>query len=63
METLGKEQIEQFHRGFAALITRRRMQQAVSELFGETALLFKDKINFKLPGGDGFKEHHGHGSD
>ncbi len=25
--------------------------------FGEESVLFKDKINFKLPGGDGFKEH------
>lgn len=46
-----------FHDGFSSLITRRRMQQAVSELFGEEAVLFKDKINFKMPGGDGFKEH------
>jgi ectoine hydroxylase-related dioxygenase (phytanoyl-CoA dioxygenase family) len=46
-----------FHPGFSNLITRKRMQQAVSELFGEPAVLFKDKINFKLPGGDGFKEH------
>ncbi len=46
-----------FHQGFSTLITARRMQQAVSELFGESAVLFKDKINFKLPGGDGFKEH------
>jgi len=46
-----------YHAGYAALITRRRMQQAVSELFGEPAALFKDKINFKLPGGDGFKAH------
>jgi ectoine hydroxylase-related dioxygenase (phytanoyl-CoA dioxygenase family) len=46
-----------FHEGFARLITQRRMQQAVSELFGEPAVLFKEKINFKLPGGDGFKEH------
>lgn len=46
-----------FHAGFGQLITRRRMQQAVSELLGEPAVLFKDKINFKLPGGDGFKEH------
>jgi ectoine hydroxylase-related dioxygenase (phytanoyl-CoA dioxygenase family) len=46
-----------FHEGFAGLITRRRMQQAVSELFGEEAVLFKEKINFKLPGGDGFREH------
>jgi ectoine hydroxylase-related dioxygenase (phytanoyl-CoA dioxygenase family) len=46
-----------FHEPFARLITQRRMQQAVSELFGEPAVLFKDKINFKLPGGDGFKAH------
>jgi ectoine hydroxylase-related dioxygenase (phytanoyl-CoA dioxygenase family) len=46
-----------YHDGFSKLITARRMQQAVSELFGEEAILFKDKINFKLPGGDGFKEH------
>jgi len=46
-----------YHEGFAKLITARRMQQAVSELFGEEAVLFKDKINFKLPGGDGFREH------
>ena len=46
-----------YHQGFSKLITARRMQQAVSDLFGEEAVLFKDKINFKLPGGDGFKEH------
>jgi ectoine hydroxylase-related dioxygenase (phytanoyl-CoA dioxygenase family) len=46
-----------FHEGFSALITRRRMHQAVCELFGEEAVLFKDKINFKLPGGDGFRAH------
>ena len=51
------EDFVSFHEGFARLITRRRMQQAVSDLFGESAVLFKDKINFKLPGGDGFKEH------
>ena len=51
------ENFVSFHEGFAGLITRRRMQQAVSELLGEPAVLFKDKINFKLPGGDGFKEH------
>jgi hypothetical protein len=46
-----------YHDGFSTLITARRMRHAVSELFGEEAVLFKDKINFKLPGGDGFKEH------
>ena len=33
------------------------MHQAGQELFGEPAVLFKDKINFKLPGGDGFEAH------
>lgn len=46
-----------FHRGFSRMITARKMQQAVSDLLDEPAVLFKDKINFKLPGGDGFKEH------
>ncbi|MDT8321866.1 MAG: phytanoyl-CoA dioxygenase family protein [Xanthomonadales bacterium] len=46
-----------YHEGFSKLITARRMQQAVCELFGEPAVLFKDKINFKLPGGDGFRAH------
>jgi len=46
-----------YHEGFSKLITQKRMQQAVTELFGEEAVLFKDKINFKLPGGDGFREH------
>jgi hypothetical protein len=51
------EDFVSFHEGFAELITRRRMQEAVSDLFVETAVLFKDKMIFKLPGGDGFKEH------
>ncbi|HET6593314.1 MAG TPA: phytanoyl-CoA dioxygenase family protein, partial [Xanthomonadales bacterium] len=29
-----------YHEGFSKLITARRMQQAVSELFGEEAVLF-----------------------
>ena len=45
------------HDGFAKLIQNARRAQAVSELFGEPAVLFKDKINFKLPGGDGFRAH------
>lgn len=45
------------HAGFSELITRRKMLQAVDDLFGEPSVLFKDKINFKLAGADGFKEH------
>lgn len=46
-----------FHEGFRALYLRGRVQAAVSTLLDEPATLFKDKINFKLPGGDGFKAH------
>jgi len=46
-----------FHAGFAALCDGDKLRGAVSSLFGEPAVLFKDKINFKLPGGDGFKPH------
>ena len=33
------------------------MLGVVAQLFGEPAVLFKDKINFKMSGGDGFKAH------
>ena len=43
--------------GFAALCDGDKLRGYASRLFGEPAVLFKDKINFKLPGGDGFKPH------
>ena len=46
-----------FHAGFAALCDGDKLRGSVSRLLGEAAVLFKDKINFKLPGGDGFKPH------
>jgi hypothetical protein len=46
-----------FHVGFAALCDGDKLCGVASRLFGEPAVLFKDKINFKLPGGDGFKPH------
>ena len=46
-----------FHDGFAGLCDDDKLRGSVSRLFGEPAVLFKDKINFKLPGGDGFKPH------
>ncbi len=45
-----------FHSGFDALLNGR-LRDDSSRLFGEQAVMFKDKINFKLPGGDGFKPH------
>jgi ectoine hydroxylase-related dioxygenase (phytanoyl-CoA dioxygenase family) len=46
-----------YHTGFSHLVMGPKMLAAVSELLAEPAVLFKDKINLKLPGGDGFKAH------
>ena len=46
-----------YHEGFRGLLADPRMQGAVEQLLGARAVLFKEKINFKLPGGDGFKPH------
>jgi hypothetical protein len=46
-----------YHEGFRELFDDDRILGRVSELFGETAVMFKEKINFKYPGGDGFKHH------
>ncbi len=46
-----------FHEGFRGLAIETPIAGMVSELMGEPACLFKDKINFKLPGGSGFEPH------
>jgi ectoine hydroxylase-related dioxygenase (phytanoyl-CoA dioxygenase family) len=49
------ENIAPFHDGFAELT--EALRGSVGQLLGEEAVLFKEKINFKMPGGDGFKPH------
>ncbi len=51
------ENLTPYHAGFKRLYTGHPLTDAVADLLGEDAVLFKDKINFKLPGGDGFKVH------
>lgn len=51
------ENICPYHEGFNALVTGDELLERTSELLGEPAVFFKEKINFKLPGGDGFKAH------
>lgn len=46
-----------FHEGFDALMNSGALSDMVSQLLGAEAVLFKEKINFKMPGGDGFKPH------
>lgn len=49
------EYISPFHDGFAELANV--LKKPVAQLLGEETVLFKEKINFKMPGGDGFKPH------
>lgn len=51
------EDLTPFHDGFRDLFTQGRLPGAVADLAAEPAILFKDKINLKLAGGDGFKAH------
>lgn len=46
-----------FHDGLRRVLTAGRLAGAVSQLFGERAVVFKEKINYKAPGGGGFSPH------
>jgi hypothetical protein len=46
-----------FHDGLRALLTTGPMVDTASALLGEPAVLYKEKINYKLPGGAGFSPH------
>ncbi len=49
------ENISPHHSGFAEL--SEALKAPAGQLLDEKAVLFKEKINFKMPGGDGFKPH------
>ena len=49
------ENIQRCHAGFAELTAA--LAGPVGRLLGEDAVLFKEKINYKLPGADGFEPH------
>ncbi|MEX2009953.1 MAG: phytanoyl-CoA dioxygenase family protein [Dongiaceae bacterium] len=49
------EYLTPFHAGFAGLC--EALKPSAAQLLGEPAVLFKEKINFKMAGGDGFKPH------
>jgi 2-aminoethylphosphonate dioxygenase len=42
---------------FDAFVRDGRVRAAVDQLFGAPSCLFKEKINFKMPGGGGFEPH------
>jgi ectoine hydroxylase-related dioxygenase (phytanoyl-CoA dioxygenase family) len=46
-----------FHEGFDRAVRAGRLSRWVDALMGGPTVLFKEKINFKLPGGAGFEPH------
>tara|TARA_B100001013_G_C24613073_1_gene444023 strand:- start:720 stop:1472 length:753 start_codon:yes stop_codon:yes gene_type:complete len=46
-----------YHQGFNDLCTKSRIMECVNSCLGEKGVLFKDKINFKMSGGNGFDPH------
>ena len=51
------ENFAPFHAGFERLLTDSKVTRCVADLFAAEPVLFKEKINFKLPGGNGFTPH------
>ncbi len=46
-----------YHAGMDDLVRRGSLVRWTAALMGGPVVLFKDKINFKMPGGPGFKAH------
>ena len=51
------EKFADYDEALRDFVTADRMIGPASELLGEPAVLFKEKVNFKLPGGGGFLPH------
>ena len=51
------EDIEPYHGQFSSVFNSEKLKGCCTRLFGSKAVLYKDKINFKLRGGAGFKAH------
>lgn len=51
------ERFVEYEQDLSALVSDPRIVDLTSALLGDRAVLFKDKINFKMPGGGGFTPH------
>lgn len=51
------ENFAPYHAGFNSLLFGDQLRSILAQVTGEEMLLFKDKINYKLPGGNGFDAH------
>ena len=46
-----------YHTGMESTVTRGKVLDVVSDLMTEQAVLYKEKINYKYPGGGGYAAH------
>jgi hypothetical protein len=51
------ENLVPFHAGLRDLLTKGALVETASALLGEPAVLYKEKINYKLAGGAGYAPH------
>jgi hypothetical protein len=51
------ENLVPFHAGLRTLLTSGTLLEVASALLGEPAVLYKEKVNYKLPGGAGYAPH------
>lgn len=51
------ENFVDYHQGFSELLQGERLRNILKQLTRDDMLLFKDKINYKLSGGNGFQAH------
>lgn len=51
------ENFADYHAGFNTLLHGEDLRGILAQVAGGEMLLFKDKINYKLPGGNGFQAH------
>jgi hypothetical protein len=51
------ENLIPFHAGLRGLLTAGPLLAVASALLGEPAVLYKEKVNYKLPGGAGYAPH------
>jgi len=51
------ERFAQYHEGLGHLVADPRITGPSGDLLGDDAVLFKEKVNFKMPGGGGFTPH------
>lgn len=51
------EYFKDFHEGLRKVMSSSRLLEPLEQIWGEPAVLFKDKINYKIPGSSGFLAH------